>query len=50
MPSPSVYQAKFVQEAFEALRVNQRPGTGGRLTPRIKEMRFPTLAEAAQAF
>ena len=37
-------------EAFEALRVNQRPGTGDRLTPRTKEMRLPTLAEAAQAF
>ena len=37
-------------EAFEALRVNQRPGTGNRLTPRTKEMRQPTLAEAAQAF
>jgi conjugative relaxase-like TrwC/TraI family protein len=37
-------------EAFEALRVNQRPGTGDRLTPRTKEMRQPTLAEAAQAF
>ena len=37
-------------EAFEALRINQRPGTGDRLTPRTKEMRQPTLAEAAQAF
>ena len=37
-------------EAFEALRVNQRPGTGDRLTPRTKEMRLPTLAEAALAF
>ena len=37
-------------EDFEALRVNQRPGTGERLTPRTKEMRQPTLAEAAQAF
>ena len=30
-------------EDFEALRVNQRPGTGERLTPRTKEMRQPTL-------
>ena len=37
-------------EAFEALRVNQRPGSGDRLTPRTKEMRQPTLVEAAQAF
>ena len=37
-------------EDFEALRVNQRPGTGERLTPRTKETRQPTLAEAAQAF
>jgi conjugative relaxase-like TrwC/TraI family protein len=37
-------------EAFEALRVNQRPGTGDRLTPRTKELRQPTLAEAAQEF
>jgi hypothetical protein len=37
-------------EAFEALRVNLRPGTGERLTPRTKETRQPTLAEAAQAF
>ena len=37
-------------EAFEALRVNRRPDTGNRLTPRTKEMRLPTLAEAAQAF
>jgi conjugative relaxase-like TrwC/TraI family protein len=37
-------------EAFEALRVNQRPDTSNRLTPRTKEMRQPTLAEAAQAF
>jgi hypothetical protein len=34
-------------QAFEALRVNQRPGTGERLTPRTNEMRQPTLAEAA---
>ena len=32
------------------MRINQRPGTGDRLTPRTKEMRQPTLAEAAQAF
>ena len=37
-------------EDFEALRVNLRPGTGERLTPRTKETRQPTLAEAAQAF
>jgi hypothetical protein len=37
-------------EAFEALRINLRPGTGERLTPRTKETRQPTLAEAAQAF
>ena len=37
-------------EVFEALRVNLRPGTGERLTPRTKETRRPTLAEAAQAF
>jgi len=37
-------------EAFEALRINQRPGTGHRLTARTKETRQPTLAEAAQAF
>ena len=37
-------------EAFEALRINLRPGTGERLTPRTKEMRQPTLVEAAQAF
>ena len=37
-------------EAFEALRVNLWPGTGERLTPRTKETRQPTLAEAAQAF
>ena len=37
-------------EDFEALRVNLRPGTGERLTPRTKEARKPTLAEAAQAF
>ncbi len=35
---------------FEALRVNQRPGTGERLTPRTKETRMPTLTEARQAF
>ena len=37
-------------EDFEALRINQRPGTGERLTPRTKETRQPTLAEAARAF
>ena len=37
-------------EDFEALRVNLRPGTDERLTPRTKETRRPTLAEAAQAF
>ena len=37
-------------EDFEALRVNLRPDTGERLTPRTKETRQPTLAEAAQAF
>ena len=37
-------------EDFEALRVNQRPGTEERLTPRTKETRMPTLAEASQAF
>ncbi len=37
-------------EVFEALRVNVRPGTSERLTPRTKETRRPTLAEAAQAF
>ncbi len=37
-------------EDFEALRVNLRPGTDERLTPRTKEARKPTLAEAAQAF
>ena len=37
-------------EDFEALRVNLRPDTGERLTPRTKEMRQPTLCEAAQAF
>ncbi len=35
---------------FEALRVNQRPGTEERLTPRTKETRQPTLMEAARAF
>ena len=35
---------------FEALRVNLRLGTGERLTPRTKETRQPTLAEAGQAF
>lgn len=35
---------------FEALRINQCPGTGERLTPRTKETRMPTLAEAGQAF
>lgn len=37
-------------EDFEALRVNQRPGTSERLTPRTKGMRQPTLMEAARAF
>ena len=37
-------------EDFEALRVNLRPGTSERLTPRTKGTRQPTLAEAAQAF
>jgi conjugative relaxase-like TrwC/TraI family protein len=37
-------------EDFEALRVNLRPGTGERLTPRTKDTRQPTLAEAARAF
>src|SRR3981081_244987 len=37
-------------EDFEALRVNQRPGTLERLTPRTKGMRQPTLMEAARAF
>jgi TrwC relaxase len=37
-------------EDFESLRINQRPATGERLTPRTKETRQPTLAEAAQAF
>ncbi len=31
-------------EDFEALRVNLRPGTDERLTPRTKETRRPTLA------
>ena len=35
---------------FEALRINQRPGTGERLTPRTKDTRMPTLTEADQAF
>ncbi len=35
---------------FEALRVNLRPDTGERLTPRTKDTRQPTIAEAAQAF
>ncbi len=35
---------------FEALRINQRPGTGERLTPRTKDTRMPTLTEAGQAF
>lgn len=30
-------------EDLEALRVNQRPGTSERLTPRTKGMRQPTL-------
>jgi conjugative relaxase-like TrwC/TraI family protein len=37
-------------EDFEALRVNQRPGTSERLTPRTKGMRQPTFMEAARAF
>ena len=37
-------------EDFEALRVNLRPDTDERLTPRTRETRQPTLAEAAQAF
>jgi conjugative relaxase-like TrwC/TraI family protein len=37
-------------EDFEALRVDLRPGTGERLTPRTKDTRQPTLAEAAGAF
>ena len=37
-------------EDFEALRVNQHPGTGERLTPRTKETRQSTIAEAARAF
>ena len=37
-------------EDFEALRVNLRPGTCERLTPRTKEMRQPLLAEGAQEF
>ena len=37
-------------EDFEALRVNQRPGTSERLTPRTKGMRQPTPMEAARAF
>ena len=37
-------------EAFEALRANLRPDASERLTPRTKETRQPTLAEAAQAF
>ena len=36
-------------EAFEALRINQRPGTGDRLTPRTKEMRQPTLARESRS-
>ena len=37
-------------EDFEALRINLRPGTVERLTPRTKEMRQPTFAEAAHVF
>jgi TrwC relaxase len=37
-------------EDLEALRVNQRPGTSERLTPRTKGMRQPTFMEAARAF
>ena len=37
-------------EDFEALRVNLRPDTGERLTPRTKDTRQPTITEAAQAF
>ena len=32
------------------MRVNLRPDTGERLTPRTKDTRQPTIAEAAQAF
>lgn len=39
-----------VPDDFEALRVNQRPGTSERLTPRTKDTRQPTLMEAARAF
>ena len=41
---------KVRPEDFEALRLNLRPDTGERLTPRTKETRQPTRAEAAQAF
>jgi len=37
-------------EDFEALRVNRRPGSAERLTPRTKETRMVTFQEAARAF
>jgi len=37
-------------EDFEALRVNRRPGSVERLTPRTKETRMVTFQEAARAF